>query len=157
VRTDPGNDRNSPSIERWRHALSSAGADASAWIVGWVCWRWWLGGGPATPGSLAELPELTRGEKVKLNLVQDDSRILHGAGKFDAPQFLSVFIEYSDGFAFPGDEATLGARGFDQKCEAPGRCLIGRAHVGSLDNVVRLRLPAELVKWGPSTGRTPPQ
>ena len=108
---------------------------------------YWLVGGSATPGVLAELPELTLGEKVNLDLVQDDSQVVDGGGNFDAPQFLAVFVEYSDGFAFPRDETALGAWGFDEKGEALGRGLVGRAHVGSLDRLVKLRLPAGFESW----------
>ena len=52
--------------------------------------RVWLGGRAAGPGLLAELSELTLGEEVNLDLVQNDSGIVDRSGKFEAPQFLAV-------------------------------------------------------------------
>lgn len=83
--------------------------------------------GASGPGVLGELAELALGEKVDLEVVDDDARVVGADAVFNPPEFFAGFVGDGDGFAFSGDEVRS-ARGFDQDGEAFGRGKFGGVH-----------------------------
>jgi len=82
--------------------------------------------GAAVPGFLTEVSELALGEQVDLDLVDGDPWIVVGNGHFDAPDLFAGFVEYRDGFTFPGQKVPDDAGGFDQEGEASAGDFWGR-------------------------------